>query len=59
MQNPKYREPEEDFDEDEDWYDANSNPTPGGMYDAGGHLDGERAAERADWLRDYQRDQEQ
>ena len=57
MQNPRYREPDiEDSEYDEEWYDANGRPTPGGLYDAGGHLNGERAADAADWLLDQMRD---
>ena len=57
MQHPRYREqPEEDFDDEDDWYDAHGNPTPGGLFDAGGHMNGERAAERADWIRDQMKD---
>jgi len=54
MPNPRYAKIDNDeIDEDtEDWYDANGNPTPGGLYDAGGHMDGERAADRADYLRE-------
>ena len=37
---------------DNDFYDADGNSTPGGLYDAGGHLNGERFAEYADWIRD-------
>ena len=47
---------EDEFDED--YYDARGNPTPGGFYDAGGHLIGERLAEYADYLRDMERDRD-
>ncbi len=43
---------------DEDYYDAAGNSTPGGLYDAGGHLIGERFAEYADWARDSARDRD-
>ena len=45
-----------DIDFDDDWYDEDGKPTPNGIYDAGGHMDGERAADRADWVRDMMRD---
>jgi len=41
-----------DAEVDNDFYDADGNSTPGGLYDAGGHLNGERFAEYADWIRD-------
>ena len=59
MQNPRYREPDfEDSQFDEDWYDVNGNPDPNGLYDAGGHMSGERAAERADWILDQMKDRD-
>ena len=60
MGNPRYANIDnDDIDEDtEDWYDANGNPTPGGLYDAGGHMDGERYACYMDDLRDQIRDRE-
>lgn len=41
----------ESGDED-DYYDADGNSTPGGLFDAGGHPIPERFADYADWLRD-------
>jgi hypothetical protein len=41
---------------DEDYYDARGNVSPGGCYDAGGHLIAERWADMADWLYDQERD---
>jgi hypothetical protein len=59
MPNPRYANIDNDIDdEDEDWYDANGNPTPGGCYDAGGHINGERYASYMDDLRDQIRDRE-
>ncbi len=57
MQNPRYRQPDfEDSEYDEDWYDANGNIDPSGIYDVGGHMDGERAASRGEWILDQIRD---
>lgn len=56
--NTRYKELpefEEEFDED-DFYDADGNHSPGGLYDAGGHIVGDRWADYADDLRDRIRD---
>ena len=37
---------------DDDFYDADGNSTPGGLFDAGGHPNAGRFADYADWLRD-------
>lgn len=37
---------------DDDFYDAAGNSSPGGLFDAGGHPNAERFADYADWLRD-------
>jgi hypothetical protein len=59
MPHPKYREPDfEDSEYEDDWYDRHGNPDPNGAYDAGGHMDGERAAAAADWIRDQMRDRD-
>ena len=36
----------------EEYYDSNGNVSPGGIYDAGGHLNAERMADHADYIRD-------
>jgi len=57
--NPKFKEPPE-IDEDDgydDFYDANGNCSPGGLYDAGGHIIADRWADYADDLRDRMRDE--
>ena len=58
--NPKFKEISEfdnDDDYEEDFYDAQGNLSPNGMYDAGGHLIGDRWADYADDLRDRMRDE--
>lgn len=42
----------EDLPEEDDYYDAEGNESPGGLFDAGGHPIAERFADYADWLRD-------
>lgn len=42
-------------EDEEDFYDEDGNQTPGGMFDAGGHLNGERYSEWADDIRDRRR----
>lgn len=58
--NPKYKELPE-FDEDDiyqdDYYDSRGNLSPSGLYDAGGHLVGDRWRDYADDLRDRLRDE--
>jgi len=44
--------------EEETWYDADGNESPGGFYDAGGHVNAERMAEWADDYRDRMRDRD-
>lgn len=41
--------------EEETFYDSLGNESPGGIYDAGGHLNAERMAEWADVLRDQRK----
>jgi hypothetical protein len=38
--------------EDDDFYDAEGNSTPGGLYDAGGHPIAERFADYIDQIND-------
>jgi len=45
-------------DYEDDYYDQYGNASPGGLYDAGGHLVAERWAEFADDLRDSIRERE-
>jgi hypothetical protein len=46
-----------DAETDDDYYDAAGNSTPGGLYDAGGHLIGERFADYADYINDQRKDE--
>lgn len=59
--NPKFKElPDIEDDDDfgyDDYYDSQGNVSPGGLYDAGGHLIGDRWADYADDLRDRMRDE--
>jgi hypothetical protein len=48
---------EEDDDYEDEYYDSRGNVTPGGLYDAGGHLITERYMEYADYIRDRMRDE--
>jgi len=41
-----------DFEDGDDYYDGRGNVSPGGLYDAGGHLIGERWADYADAMSD-------
>ena len=42
--------------EDEDYYDAKGNCSPGGLYDVGGHAIPERWADYADDLMEREKD---
>lgn len=46
-------------EEEKVWYDAAGNVSPGGMYDAGGHMNAERMAEWADDVHDRKRSRDQ
>jgi len=48
---------DDEFENKDDYYDSQGNLSPGGMYDAGGHIIGERWAEYIDDLRDRTRDE--
>lgn len=52
----KFKEIEDEVYEDDDFYDSRGNCSPGGLYDAGGHLIHDRWADYADDLRDQMRD---
>ena len=46
-----------DFEEGDDYYDDEGRCSPGGLYDAGGHIIAERLFDYADDLRDRLRDE--
>lgn len=54
----KIVEAEDDHYDDEDYYDAQGNVSPGGFYDAGGHFIGERFSAYADDWWDRERDRQ-
>jgi hypothetical protein len=46
----------DDTEGDEEYYDSHGRPSPGGLYDAGGHIIAERFADYADYLYDQMKD---